>query len=164
MRDVGELVSALPALAARLTRAGALLSGEAAAHAHLVAATATVPGEPARYAALPPRRVEAVLPAGARPVDGVEEASSPVVEALRPRLDLFSTTVVLGDGTMVPVLSLEAVLAELLGRGGLALGLAGLLVRLCGRDAVDVDGVREILKAARQGERFQPLLELMEVA
>jgi hypothetical protein len=44
------------------------------------------------------------------------------------------------------------------------LGLAGTLIRVCNQPAVDPDDIREILKAARQGERFQPLLELLSVA
>ena len=162
MRDVARFASELPDLAERLSRAGALLSGEAAAHAHLASVTGTTAADP-RYAALPPRAVEAVLPAGRATVEGVVEATGPIVDALRTRLDLFSTTVTLHDGTQVPVLSLEAVLAQLLARGGLALGLVGMLVRLCGT-SIDVDEVREILKSARQGDRFQPLLELMDVA
>jgi hypothetical protein len=59
----------------------------------------------------------------------------------------------------VPILSRDAVVAELLAQAGLALGLAGLMVRLC--PAIDPDEVRELLKAARQGDRFQPLLELV---
>ena len=55
-------------------------------------------------------------------------------------------------------------MAQLLGRGGLVLGLAGSLLRLANDPPIDVDEVREVLKAARLGDRFQPLLELLQVA
>jgi hypothetical protein len=47
---------------------------------------------------------------------------------------------------------------------GFALALAGMVIRLANEPPVDVDEVRELLKAARQGDRFQPLLELLDVA
>jgi hypothetical protein len=162
MQDVARFVAQLPDLAERTSRAGAVLSGDAAAHAHLAVVTGTTPNE-LRYAALPAHQVEAVFPAGSSSVRGVAEAAGPVVDVLRARLDLFTTELTLTDGTRVPVLTVDAVLAQLLARGGLALGLAGLLVRLCA-SSVDADEVREILKAARQGDRFQPLLELIDVA
>lgn len=83
---------------------------------------------------------------------------------LRPRLDLFTTNVTLADGTVVPTLTREAVLAQLLAQGGLAIALAGSIVALANRPPIDVDEVREILKAAGRGECFQPLLELLDVA
>ncbi len=79
-------------------------------------------------------------------------------------MPLFAMQVALSEETVIPTLSREAVLAQLLDLGGLALGLAGLLVRLANHPPVDVDNVRELLKAARRPERFQPLLELLDVA
>jgi len=71
---------------------------------------------------------------------------------------------VLADGTVVPVLSREAVLAQMLEQGGLSIGLAGTLIQVGGEPPIDVDEVRELLKAARQNERFQLLLELVQIA
>lgn len=147
-----------------LEQSGAVLSGEAAAHAHLMAATGTTPDGAILYAALAPRRLTAIYPDGAGRVPGIEPDDGPVAEVIRASLDRFGATAILGDGTRVPVLSRDAVVAELLSRGGLALGLAGTLIRVCDQPAVDPDDIREILKAARQGERFQPLLELLSVA
>ena len=100
------------------------------------------------------------MPAGADAA-GVEPDRGAVAEVLRARLDLFGTTVVLPDGERVPVLRREAVIAQLLAQGGLALGLTGVILAITG--PIDADEVREILKAARQGDRFQPLLELLDV-
>lgn len=154
----------LPELAARLRAAGLVLSGEAAAHVHLAAATQSVPGEPPRYAALPPRSIEAIGTADAVQLAGIALDTSPVAGVVRERLDLFGQQVVLADGTAVPTLRREAILAELLARAGLAIALAGSVVGVARLPPIDPDEVRELLKAARQGERFQPLLELMDVA
>jgi hypothetical protein len=158
------LLDALPALAAELDAAGAVLSGESALHVHLAAATGSVPGEPPKYAALAPGVIEAVFPEDARDIAGVKRATGAVAELLSGRLDLYSTRVRLADGTVVPTLTREAVLATLLARGGLAIGIAGKLLMVAPEPAVDVDVVREILKASRLGDRFQPLLELLNVA
>ncbi|HEY3237448.1 MAG TPA: hypothetical protein VGJ84_22205 [Polyangiaceae bacterium] len=151
-----------------LTRAlrsiGAVLSGESAAHLYLAAATSSRPGQPPRYSALPPQRIEAIVPAGAVEPPGVSSDRSAVADAVRPVLALFTRNVVLADGTEVPTLSREAVLAELLGRGGLAIGLAGTLMQLANDPPIEIDEVRELLKAARLSERFQPLLELVQIA
>ncbi len=117
-----------------------------------------------RYAALAPRRLDAIFPTGADEPAGVEADLSAVAEVLRHRLDLYSTTVELSEGVRVTTLRREAVMAQLLGRGGLVLGLAGSLLRLANDPPIDVDEVREVLKAARLGDRFQPLLELLQVA
>ena len=146
-----------------VSESGGAFSGEAAAHVHLASATGTRPGEKRRYVALPPRRVEAIFPFGGPTVSGVEPTAGAVADVLRARLDLFSTRLPLGE-TPVPVLSAAAVAAHLLAQGGLSLGLLGIMLRLVGPRSIDVDEVREILKAARQGERFQPLLELLDVA
>ena len=159
-RALQSIRDAAPAI----EQSGAVISGAAAAHVHLMVATGTTPGGPILYAALPPRRLTAIYPNGVVQVPGIEPDSGPVADVLRARLDLFGATATLGDGTPVPVLSRDAVVAELLSRGGLALGLAGTLIRVCDQPAVDPDEVREILKAACQGERFQPLLELLSVA
>jgi len=147
-----------------LRRAGAAVSGEAAAHVHLAAATSTVPGGPAGYLALPPAGLTAVFPEESMALTQVESDRGAVADALRHRLDLFTTTLVLADGTRVPVLTREAVLAQLLSQSGLALGLAGTVLMVAGQPPVDPDEVRAILKAACQGDRFQPLLELLAVA
>lgn len=76
----------------------------------------------------------------------------------------FGVVLTLGDGVQVPVLRSDAVLAELLERGGLAIGIAGVLLRLLGAQRPDPDDVRDLLNAACKPERFQPLLELLEVA
>jgi hypothetical protein len=94
----------------------------------------------------------------------VSSDRSAVADAVRPVLALFTRNVVLADGTEVPTLSREAVLAELLGRGGLAIGLAGTLMQLANDPPIEIDEVRELLKAARLSERFQPLLELVQIA
>lgn len=154
----------LPALAERLRRADLVLSGDAAAHVHLASATESVPGEPPRYSALPPRAVEAIGGADAAEVDGVTRDVSPVAMVLQQRLELFVREIRLRDGTSVRTLSREAVLAQLLAKGGLAIALAGALLSVTRETPIDPDDVREILKAARQGERFQPLLELLDVA
>ena len=158
------LIDVLPTLGPALGAIGAVLSGESAAHVHLAAATASIPGHSVRYAALIPRRVHAIVPEGARDVPGVERDVGVITEVLRERLPLVSTIVTLADGTSVPTLSREAVIAQLLALGGLAVGLAGTLIHVANVPPIDVDEVREILKAARQGERFQPLLELLDVA
>jgi hypothetical protein len=139
---------------------GAALSGEGAAHVHLAAATGTDPDGAVRYLALRPRRLEAVYPDGSRTIAGIDAAESPVAEVVRANLALFSAPILLG-GVTVPTLTREAVAADLLARGGLSLGVLGVMLRV---GPVDADEVREILKAARQGERFQPLLELLDVA
>lgn len=117
-----------------------------------------------RYAALAPRRLDAIFPTGADEPAGVEADRSAVAEVLRHRLDLYSTTVELSGGVRVTTLRREAVMAQLLGRDGLVLGLSGSLLRLANDPPIDVDEVREVLKAARLGDRFQPLLELLQVA
>jgi hypothetical protein len=50
--------------------------------------------------------------------------------------------VTLSDGTRIPVLTREAVMAQLLSQGGLALGLAGALLRVVGDPLLDRDEVR----------------------
>ncbi|MBN2497481.1 MAG: hypothetical protein JXR96_23010 [Deltaproteobacteria bacterium] len=164
MRRLEDRILDLFRLAPSLRAAGAVLSGEAAAHVHLIAATGTQPSQPPRYPALAPARIEAILPAGAVGPSGIEPDQSAVAEALRPRLELFTCGLDIGAGEAVPALRREAVMAQLLGRAGLALGLAGILLRLANDPPIDVDEVREILKAARLGDRFQPLLELLHVA
>lgn len=149
--------------AGALAEVGGALSGEAAAHVHLAVATGTRPDDPPRYVALPPRRIEAVVPLAGRSVAGVEVATGAVADVVRARLDLFAAPVLLAD-TPVPTLSREAVAADLLARGGLSLGLLGVMLRLANQPPIDIDEVREILKAARRGESFQPLLELLDVA
>jgi hypothetical protein len=157
-----KVLSTIRETAAALARAGGTLSGEAAAHVHLAAATGSRPDESPRYIALPPRRLEAVFSGDAVKVAGLETDTSPVAEVVRRRLDLFATSVLLADGTSVPTLTKEAVAAGLLAQGGFALALLGTLLRVC--PPIDPDDVREILKAARQGDRFQPFLELLDVA
>jgi len=126
-------------------------------------------GEDVLYIALPPRAWEIVGPDDA--VLGVLAAShrlvvvsDPVAVVVRTSWPLFVTRVPVADGLRVPVLTREAVIASLLSRGGLAIGLAGILMRGTGAASLNADEVREILKAARQPERFQPMLELLDVA
>lgn len=157
-----EFLSRAVGKAEELRRAGAVLSGEAAAHAHLASASRSVPGAASKYPALGPTRLEAVLPEGTEPIAEIGPDRSAIADLVRSRLDLFGTTVALADGTRIPVVTREAAIAQLLVRGGLALGLAGLMLRFAS-PPIDPDDVREILKAARQGERFQPLLELLDV-
>jgi hypothetical protein len=163
-RGIAELLIEVRAAAGELGHAGGVLSGEAAAHAHVAAATGTAPGGPPRYAALVPKLVEAIFAHDGVVARSVHRDESEVAAVLRPRLDLFVTSVTLADGTVVPTLTREAVLAQLLAKGGLAIALAGSIVALANRPAIDVDQVREILKSAGLGERFQPLLELLDVA
>lgn len=163
------VVNRLARLGAPLRRSGVILSGEAAAHAHLAATTSSVPGEPARYLALPPWSWEVLEPSG---VDlgslahdhGLVRDSSAVGDVVRGAWGAHTAVVALADGTLVPVVSRDVTLAMLLARGGLAIGLAGMVVRICRTPPVDPDDIRDLLKAARQGERFQPLLELLAVA
>jgi hypothetical protein len=159
-----QLLDGLPAIAASLRVVSGVLSGEAAAHLHLAAATRSVPGQPPRYCALAPRAIEAILPPDAPDLPGIERDRDRVAEVVAGRIESYAVELRLDDGTVVRGLSREAVLAQLLARGGLAIGLAGSLVRLADTPPVDVDEVRELLKAARAGERFQPLLELLQVA
>lgn len=161
MITVREALAAIRQQAAALAHAGGALSGEAAAHVYLAVATGTRPDESPRYIALPPRHLEAVFPSDGVNIAGLQTDTSPVAEVVRRRLDLFSTSVPLGDGTSVPTLTREAVAAELLARRGLSLGLLGTLLQVSA--PIDQDEVREILKAARQGDHFQPLLELLDV-
>ena len=163
MPRLADIIQQIREAAPGLERVGAVLSSEAAAHAHLMAATGSDPSGRPRYPALAPRRLFAIYPQGASAIPGFEPEGGPVAEELAGRIDLHRTTVTLADGTRVPVLSREAVLAQLLERGGLSLGLAGILIRICSDPPIDTDDVRDILKAARQGERFQPLLELLAV-
>ena len=158
-----SFVADLPALAERAKSAGVLLAGEVAAHAHLAAASNSRPGERPRYAALVPRRIRVIASDAAATMPGAEAETSALAEVLRHRLDLYRTTVWLG-GTELPVLTKEAVVAQLLSQGGLAIGLVATLLRVACDPPLDVDVVRELLKAARQGERYQPLLELLDVA
>lgn len=163
-----RIVARLAELAPPLTSAGACLSGAAAAHAHLAAATESRIGAPLRYIALPPREWEAVGAGGGAlasvaALHGLRVATGPVEDVVRSSWPLFASSVALADGATVPVLTREAVLATLLSRGGLAIGLAGIMLRGT-REPIDPDDVRELLKAARQPERYQPLLELLDVA
>jgi hypothetical protein len=151
------------ALARTLRARRCVLSGEAAAHLHIAHATGTELGGEARYLALVPRKIEVVIPAGEPDIEGVVRDARPVSQVLG-HSNLFTVELGLRRGDALPVLRREAVLAELLGDGGLALALAGMMLRLANEPPVDVDEVRELLKAARQGDRFQPLLELLEVA
>ncbi len=162
------IVERLVALSEPLTRTGSCLSGSAGAHAHLAAATHSQIDEPVRYIALAPRVWEVVArgdgslePCAAKL--GVQVSQGAVEEVVRTSWPLFVTNVQLAGGASVPVLTKEAVLAVLLGRGGLSIGLAGILCRGAG-DGIDPDDVRELLKAARLAERFQPMLELLDVA
>jgi hypothetical protein len=166
--DVDLALSAIKQLAPVLRATGGVLSGEAAAHVHIAAATGAVPGAGARYSALAPLSIEAIWP---EPVaqhsnvpTGVVRGSGSVAGVVSGQLPLFSTMATWSDGTVLPVLRREAVLAELLERGGLAIGLAGTVLRLANDPPIDPDEVRELLKAARRPERFQPLLELLNVA
>jgi hypothetical protein len=154
----------LPTLARSLREAGGVLTGEPAAHVHMAAATGSVPGAAPAYPALPPPPTQAILPGEVASIRGATADLGAVAETVRHRLDLFSTIIRLSDGTEVPVLSREAVLADLLSKGGLAVGVAGVLLRVAGDPPVDTDEVREILKAARMGHLFQPMLELMDGA
>jgi hypothetical protein len=156
-------VASMPALAERARSAGVLLSGEIAAHAHLAVASGSQPGAPPRYAALVPRRIAVIASDPATTMSGAEAETGALAEVLRHRLDLYRTTVRLGH-TELPVLTKEAVVAQLLSQGGLAIGLVAALLRVACDPPLDVDVVRELLKAARQGERYQPLLELLDVA
>jgi len=140
------------------------LSDEAAAHAYLAAATRSRPGEAPRYAALPPRCVRVLSADDARPVAGAEFDSSAVARVLRHRLDLFAAVLELVDGTRIAVPTREAVIAQLLARGGLALGLIASMLRVQPDSVLDTDEVRDLLKDARLSERYQPLLELLDVA
>jgi hypothetical protein len=158
-----RLIEQIAMIADDLRDTGGVVSGEAAAHVHLAAATGSRPGELVQYSALAPRGIEAIFARPNAAISGVRSASGDVADVLRNNLDLFSTEISLADHTRVPVLVYEAVLAQLLSGGGLDIGLAGSLIRVTKRH-VDVDAVREILKAARQGDRFQPLLELLDVA
>jgi hypothetical protein len=152
-------------IAKTLRAAGAVLSGEGALHVYLARATGSRPGESARYSALPPRRIEAIwADATGGELPGVHADRSEVAGVVRNEISLFSADVTLADGTVVPTLSREAVLAQLLEQGGLSIGLAGTLIQVAGDPPIDVDEVRELLKAARQNERFQPLLELVQIA
>lgn len=49
-------------------------------------------------------------------------------------------------------------LAQLFDRGGLAISLAGKRLHSAHEREIDIDEVRELLKAARRGDRFQPEL------
>lgn len=152
IRDISEALAA----------SGGVLAGAAAAHAHLAAATAWVPGAEPRYLALTPRNIRVL---GAHPPAGAVADTSEIGAVVTARLDLFTVRLVVG-GRSIPALAREAVLAELLAQGGLSLGLAGLVLRLAQGSSVapiDVDEVRELLKAARLPERFQPMLELIHV-
>jgi hypothetical protein len=151
-------------LAPALRAARAVLSGEGALHVHLARATGSRPGDPPRYSALAPRRIEALFADDDGALPGVRPDPSEVATVIRRNVALFSENVVLADGTVVPVLSREAVLAQMLEQGGLSIGLAGTLIQVGGEPPIDVDEVRELLKAARQNERFQPLLELVQIA
>jgi len=144
--------------------AGAVVAEEAAAHAWLIAATDTRPGVPPRYVALPVRRVAVMAPVGAALPQGATRATGPVADAILGAIELYAEPLALPDGPTLEVLSREAVLAQLLARGGLAIGLAGLLLRVTKDRPIDPDVVREVLKSARLGERFQPLHELLAIA
>jgi hypothetical protein len=151
-------------LAEPLRRAGAFLSGEAAAHLHAAVATGSEPGKPPRYSALPPLCIQAIFTEDHVAIAGVTRDLGAVAGVVRARPDLFTTAAALAGTQAIPVVTREAAVAGLLAQGGLAIGLAGTLVAVAREPALDVDAVREILKAAGQGERFQPLLELLDVA
>lgn len=159
--EIEQLSERLHDIAAELASSGAVLSADAAAHAWIMRATGTWHGEPVRYLALPTGVPRAIVPSGAVPPPGVRPDAGPVVEVLQAALPLYSTTLRLPHGPEIPVLTREAVLAQLLARGGIAIALAGLLLRAAPEPPIDPDVVREILKAARLGDRFQPLLELL---
>lgn len=146
--------------AVALDHAGAVLSAQVAAHAHLAAASRTAAAGPLRYSALAPRRVTAVYPGPSR-VSGFDEDSSPVAQILQADLAFFTVTVTI-DAIAVRVISREAALAQLLAEAGLSIALAGSVLKVAGSPPIDVDQVREILKAARLGDRFQPMLELVD--
>lgn len=147
--------------AGTLARAGAIVSGQAAAHLHLAVASATPVDGPLAYSALSPRSATAIYP-GPERVPGFEEDRSQVAETLRANLGLFVTRVVLpGTTGGIEVLSREALLAQLLAEGMLSIALAGSVLKVAGKPPVDPDHVREILKAARLGDKFQPMLELV---
>ena len=165
--DIDRALTEIKRLAPALRATGGVVSGEAAAHVHIAASTGAVPGGEARYCGLAPLSIQAIWPLPAGQLSGVPGLaldSSSVAGIVASQLPLFATTVTWVDGTVLDVLRREAVLAELLERGGLAIGLAGLLIRLAGNPPIDPDEVRELLKAARHPERFQPLLELLDVA
>ncbi|MBI2378629.1 MAG: hypothetical protein HYV07_31825 [Deltaproteobacteria bacterium] len=161
--EVGELVVLLRDAAGDLAARGLVVSGPSAAHVHLIVATGSSAGEPAKYAALPPRTIH-VLGGTVAPTNPFTRDSGHVAEVLAANLALFTTSVRLAEGTRLSVLTREAVLAQLLERGGLAVGLAGLLVKLTRNGGIDVDEIRELLKAARESHRFQPMLELLDLA
>ena len=167
MSPEARLLARVQRVAPSLLECGAFVSGAAAAHVHLAAATRSAADGTVGYVALVPGSVQVVCPDGAAErlaSIGLECDSSRVALVVRRRLDLFATIAQWVDGTRVPVLSRDALLAQLLAQGGLAIGLAGLVVRLCRRPRLDPDVVREILKAAGQPDRFQPLHELLAVA
>lgn len=146
--------------AVALDHAEAVLSAQAAAHAHLAAASRTAADGPLRYSALAPRRVTAIYP-GPERVSGFDEDSSPVAQILRDDLAFFTVTVTI-DAIAVRVISREATLAQLLAEASLSIALGGSVLKVAGSPPIDVDQVREILKAARLGDRFQPMLELVD--
>ena len=152
-----QYLETLLALEGALREHGAVVAGEAAAHAHLASATGWARGKRAEYLALVPRRI-AVL--GATAPAGTELDTGPVAAVLRDKLELFTARPVVA-GHALPTLCREATLAELLSLGGLRVGLAGILLRVANDPPIDPDDVRDILKAARQPEPFQPLLELL---
>lgn len=159
--EIEQLSERLHAIAPDLAACGAVLSGDAAAHAWIMRATGTWHGEPVRYLALPTGTPRVIVAAGPALPAGVRLDSGPVVEVLQSALPLYSTSLRLPHGPEIPVLTREATLAQLLARGGVAIALAGLLLRAAPEPPIDPDVVREILKAARLGDRFQPLLELL---
>lgn len=159
--EIDTLSRALHALASDLEAAGAVVSFEAAAHAWIMVGTGTWHGEPPRYLAHPVRHIRVIAPEGARLPADVTRDTSAVAQVLVAALPVYTETVTLPHGPTLRVLSREAVLAQLLAKGGLAIALAGMLLRVANEPPIDPDVVREVLKGARLGDRFQPLLELL---
>ena len=155
-----RLLHLLRESALALDRAGAVLSAQAAAHAHLAAASRTAADGPLRYSALAPRRVTAIY-SGPERVVGFDEDASRVGEVVRDDLAFFTVMVTI-DAIAVRVISREATLAQLLAEASLSIALAGSVLKVANSPPIDVDQVREILKAARLGDRFQPMLELVD--
>lgn len=158
-----QMFERLHARAEKLARTEAVITGEAAAHLHIAVATRSPWRGPLAYSAKSPSQITAIFPRG-ESIEGITSDASAVAEVARHRLDMNSAAVELAGGPplQLRVLSREATLAQLLERGGLAIGLAGQLLQATRSVPIDLDDVRDLLKAARLGERFQPVLELID--